>query len=42
MKSRGMAYARPLMLRYQDLSPGSLQMDLEFIDQVVKLVFIDE
>jgi len=33
---------RPLRLRYQDLSPESLQVDLEFIDHVVKLVFIDE
>ena len=32
----------PLALRYQDLSPESLQVDLEFIDHVLKLVFINE
>jgi hypothetical protein len=32
----------PLALRYQDLSPESLQVDLEFIDHALKLVFINE
>jgi hypothetical protein len=32
----------PLALRYQDLSPEGLQLDLEFIDHVFKLVFINE
>jgi len=33
---------RPLALRYQDLSPESLQVDLEFIDHVFKLVLINK
>jgi hypothetical protein len=33
---------RPPALRYQDLSPERFQVDLEFIDHVFKIVFIDE
>jgi hypothetical protein len=33
---------RPLVFRYQDLSPEGLQLDLEFIDHALKLVFINE
>ncbi len=32
----------PLALRYQDLSPLSVQVELEFIDHVFKLVFIND
>ena len=33
---------RPLALRYRDLSPEGLQLDLEFIDHVLNLVFIND
>jgi hypothetical protein len=33
---------RPLALRYQYLSPKGLQLNLEFIDHVLSLVFINE
>jgi hypothetical protein len=33
---------RPLALRYQYISSEGLQLNLEFIDHVFNLVFIDE